>query len=474
MRKLVLLFVFLILLSMSLNAQVEGGRPYIGIHTSGINLFGSEEPNQWKMWSGGQMGIYFSERIGLEFSASKGWSRPKNFDGAQDLDGDGYTDYWLTYLTPISISLKYNFTKGMKFVPYVSLGTGMLFWDLRDVSTVSDFDFSYSEELGESHYDETDNYAFIVAALGFEYYLTRVVGIEAGFRYNHLINNELNMSGYGPDDAIETGILEASIGFNLHLVGAKDTDDDGILDKHDADPLNPEDFDGFEDEDGAPDPDNDGDGILDGDDQCPNEAEDLDGFQDNDGCPDPDNDGDEILDVNDASPNVAEDFDGFEDEDGAPDLDNDGDRILDVDDQCPNEAETYNGFMDEDGCPDKKPEIVFEEKAAIILDGVNFASGSSELTDSAKEVLGKVVRTLEDYPKMTLEINGYTDNTGSLAFNMKISKRRAESVKNYLINQGIQAERLTSNGYGPENPIDSNSTKEGRAKNRRIEFFRIK
>ena len=76
--------------------------------------------------------------------------------------------------------------------------------------------------------------------------------------------------------------------------------------------------------------------------------------------------------------------------------------------------------MDEDGCPDKKPEIVFEEKAAIILDGVNFASGSSELTESAKNVLGKVVRTLEDYPEMTLEINGYTDNTGSLAFNMKI------------------------------------------------------
>ncbi len=475
MRKLVLLFVLFILLSISLHAQTEGGKPYIGIHTSGINLLGGDEPNQWKMWSGGQVGIYFSERIGLEFSASKGWSRPKDFDGAQDLDGDGNVDYWLTYLTPLSISLKYNFTKDSKFVPYTSLGYGMLFWDLRDVSTVSDVNFSYSEELGESHYEEPDdNYAFIALGLGFEYYLTRVVGIEAGFRYNHLIDNKLNMSGYGPIDAVETGILEASIGFNLHLVGVKDTDGDGILDKRDADPLNPEDFDGFEDEDGAPDPDNDGDGILDGDDQCPNEAEDLDGFQDNDGCPDPDNDGDGILDANDASPNVAEDFDGFEDEDGAPDLDNDGDRILDVDDECPDEAETYNGFMDEDGCPDKKPEIIFEEKAAIILDGVNFASGSSELTESAKEVLGKVVRTLEDYPKMTLEINGYTDNTGSLAFNMKISKQRAESVKKYLTNQGIQTERLTSNGYGPENPIESNSTREGRATNRRIEFFRIK
>ena len=469
MKKLVVLFVILISLNVGLNAQVEGGKPYIGIHASGISLFGGKETNQWKMWSGGQIGIYFSESVGMEFSAGKGWSRPKDYDDNGDF-------YYLTYLTPLSISLKYNFTKDMKFVPYASLGYGMLFWDLRDVSgDLSDDDNSmFSGDLGDSVYDETDNYAFIFMGLGFEYYLTRVVGIEAGFRYNHLINNELNMSGYGPIDATETGILEASIGFNLHLAGAKDTDGDGIFDKRDADPLNPEDFDGFEDEDGAPDPDNDGDGILDGDDQEPNLAEDIDGFQDKDGVPDLDNDGDGILDADDASPNVAEDFDGFEDEDGAPDLDNDGDRILDVNDQCPNEAETYNGFMDEDGCPDKKPEIVFEEKAAIILDGVNFASGSSELTESAKEVLGKVVRTLEDYPEMTLEINGYTDNTGSLAFNMKISKQRAESVKKYLINQGIQAERLTSNGYGPENPIESNSTKEGRAKNRRIEFFRIK
>ena len=464
MKKLVVLFVILISLNVGLNAQVEGGKPYIGIHASGINLFGGEETNQWKMWSGGQIGIYFSERIGMEFSASKGWSRPEDKDGA--------TDYWLTYLTPLSISLKYNFTKDMKFVPYASLGTGMLFWDLRNVSNVSDINFSYSEELGVSERD--DNYAFIVMGLGFEYYLTRVIGIEAGFRYNHSINNELNMSGYGPIDAIETGVLEASIGFNLHLVSAKDTDGDGIKDKYDADPLNAEDFDGFEDEDGAPEYDNDGDGVLDVDDKEPNIAEDIDGFEDEDGVPEYDNDGDGILDVDDLSPNVAEDFDGFEDEDGSPDLDNDGDGILDVDDKCPNEAETFNGFEDEDGCPDKKPEIVFETKAPIILDGVNFASGSSELSYDTKNVLGKVVRTLNDYTEMKLEINGYTDNTGSLKFNMKISKQRAESVRSYLINQGVQADRLTANGYGPENPMTSNNTKEGRAKNRRIEFFRTK
>jgi outer membrane protein OmpA-like peptidoglycan-associated protein len=400
------------------------------IHASGINLLGGDEPNQWKMWSGGQIGLYFSKRIGIELSASTGWSRPE--------DNDDLNHYYATYLTPVSLSMKYNFTKDMKFVPYAMLGAGMLYWDLRDVTNEGSEKYSLSEKLGESVYGETKNDAMVIMGLGFEYYLSRVIGIEAGFRYNHMVEHEIDLSGYGGE---QLGIVEARLGFNIHFVSAKDTDNDGILDKYDADPLNPEDFDGFEDEDGAPDPDNDGDGIL---------------------------------DVDDKEPNLAEDIDGFEDEDGVPDPDNDGDGILDVDDKCPDEPETMNGYMDEDGCPDKKPEIIFEKKAPIILDGVTFASGSAELSNNTKNILEKVVRTLKDYPKMNLEINGYTDNTGSITFNMKISKQRAESVRNYLINQGIQADRLTANGYGPENPIVSNSTKEGRAKNRRIEFFRTR
>ena len=461
MRKFVVLFVILISLSVGLNAQAEAYMPYIGIHTSGINLLGGDEANQWKMWSGGQIGFYFSERFGMELSAGKGWSRPES---------DSEFNY-VTYFTPISFTLKYNFTKGIKFAPYATIGAGMLYWDLRDVSNEGTEDYSLSEKLGISVYGEDQKNTMIIVGLGFEYYLSRVIGFETGFRYNHLMEQDMDLAGSGGE---QYGIIEARLGLNIHFVSPKDTDNDGIKDKYDADPLAAEDFDGFEDEDGAPEYDNDGDGVLDVDDKEPNIAEDIDGFEDDDGVPEYDNDGDGILDVDDLSPNVAEDFDGFEDEDGAPDLDNDNDGILDVNDECPNEAETFNGFQDEDGCPDKKPEIVFETKAPIILDGVNFASGSSELSYDTKNVLGKVVRTLNDYPEMKLEINGYTDNTGSLTFNMKISKQRAESVRTYLINQGIQSDRLTANGYGPENPMTSNSTKEGRAKNRRIEFFRTK
>ncbi|HEX2686885.1 MAG TPA: choice-of-anchor D domain-containing protein, partial [Kofleriaceae bacterium] len=102
----------------------------------------------------------------------------------------------------------------------------------------------------------------------------------------------------------------------------------------------------------APDLDSDGDGIVDKLDRCPHEPEDKDGFQDDDGCPDLDNDGDGIADANDKCPNEPEDKDGFQDEDGCPDPDNDGDGIADAKDKCPDEPETFNGKDDDDGCPD--------------------------------------------------------------------------------------------------------------------------
>ena len=98
--------------------------------------------------------------------------------------------------------------------------------------------------------------------------------------------------------------------------------------------------------------DSDGDGMPDFRDACATQAEDFDGFEDEDGCPDPDNDGDGIPDESDGAPELAEDFDGFEDGDGVPDLDNDGDGIVDERDMCPNEREDLDGFEDGDGCPD--------------------------------------------------------------------------------------------------------------------------
>jgi outer membrane protein OmpA-like peptidoglycan-associated protein len=283
----------------------------------------------------------------------------------------------------------------------------------------------------------------------------------------------------------------------------QDSDGDGIPDKDDSCPDRPEDLDGYEDADGCPDLDNDGDGIPDIDDRCPDLTEDVDGFEDNDGCPDLDNDQDGIPDSQDRCPNEPEDFDGeedddgcpdlikdsdsdgvpddldrcplqaedpdgFQDDDGCPDLDNDLDGIPDANDKCPNAPETFNGVEDEDGCPDERP---IEEQ--FILKGVNFESGSAALTPDSYGVLDEVVRSLMAYPEVRVEIQGYTDSVGSAGANQGLSQRRADAVKQYLVNAGVDPARLLSKGYGEDNPVASNTTPGGRAQNRRIEFRRL-
>jgi OmpA-OmpF porin, OOP family len=214
--------------------------------------------------------------------------------------------------------------------------------------------------------------------------------------------------------------------------------------------------------------DRDGDGIPDDRDQCPDEPEDMDGFQDEDGCPDPDNDGDGIPDAQDKCPNEAEDKDGFQDEDGCPDPDNDGDGIPDAQDKCPNEPETFNQYQDEDGCPDTVPGPV--QKFTGVIQGINFRTNSDQITRPSFRVLDRAAQVLRDYPDVKMEIQGHTDDRGRPEYNKDLSQRRAESVKAYLVGKGIDESRLTSVGYGMEMPIAENKTARGRAQNRRVEF----
>ncbi len=216
--------------------------------------------------------------------------------------------------------------------------------------------------------------------------------------------------------------------------------------------------------------DRDNDGIPDDRDQCPDIPEDVDGFEDEDGCPDYDNDGDGIYDHVDQCPNDPEDKDGFQDEDGCPDPDNDGDGIPDVQDACPNDPETFNGYKDEDGCPDEKPT---EIKASFSLEGINFKTGSAELMDESYMIIDKVFNSLEAFPNVKVEIRGHTDNVGAAAANYVLSQDRAQAVKDYLVNRGIDTKRIKVKGMGESEPIASNRTAVGRAKNRRIEFVRI-
>ena len=256
-----------------------------------------------------------------------------------------------------------------------------------------------------------------------------------------------------------------------------DNDRDGIPDNYDKCPLVPEDRDGFQDEDGCPEGeanDRDGDKILDDVDKCPDDPEDYDGFEDADGCPDLDNDGDKILDVDDLCPNDPEDYDGFEDEDGCPDLDNDKDGILDKDDKCPNEPETYNNYKDEDGCPDSG--VVIEKESELeILKPINFEYNKAVIKRDSYYILDAVVASLKGNPHILLvEVAGHTDERGDDAYNLDLSIRRAAAVVTYLTDKGVAASRLESQGYGETQPLDPRHNQQAWAKNRRVEFLILK
>jgi len=246
-----------------------------------------------------------------------------------------------------------------------------------------------------------------------------------------------------------------------------DKDHDGILDKDDKCPNDPEDKDGFEDEDGCPDPDNDKDGILDAKDKCPLEPEDKDGFEDEDGCPDPDNDADGIADVNDKCPLEPEDKDGFEDEDGCPDPDNDKDGVLDKADKCPNEP----GPADNNGCPKKYEHIVVTQEKIELKQKIFFDTDKATIQPRSFSLLDEIASVLRGRPTMTVRIEGHTDSRGTRAHNLKLSQARADSVRQHFVGLGIEQQRMESRGYGPDQPIETNKTAAGREKNRRVEFI---
>jgi outer membrane protein OmpA-like peptidoglycan-associated protein len=238
---------------------------------------------------------------------------------------------------------------------------------------------------------------------------------------------------------------------------AKDTDGDGIPDDIDRCPLDPEDKDGFQDEDGCPDPDNDGDGIVDKLDACPNDP----GPLENQGCPIMDRDGDGVPDNEDKCPDEP----GSKENGGCPDTDRDGDGIPDRLDKCPDQF-----GPPPDGCPKKYTLVEVKREKIEIKQQVHFATAKFRVLPDSFKLLNQVAQVLGDFPKMRISIEGHTDNIGGEGANMKLSQRRAEAVRDYLVSRGVSPARLEAIGYGPTKPIASNKTPKGKAKNRRTEF----
>ncbi len=242
----------------------------------------------------------------------------------------------------------------------------------------------------------------------------------------------------------------------------------------------------------------DGDGVE--PDQCPQQPEDIDGFEDDDGCPELDNDGDEVEDRSDFCPNEPEDQDGIADKDGCPETNQDGDGLDDGLDRCP----LVPGPLRASGCPwedtdadcvpdhlDACPELAGQVASGGCVDAplawadwdrvrlgrsVVFEISKAVIKPRSFEVLEALAALLKANPQITLlEIQGH-DPEDSNRYSIKLSERRARSVREFLLAQGVAPERLEARGYGESMPLvpvtglSGRALKEARATNRRIDL----
>lgn len=497
--KVIIILIILVVSSM-MQAKILKNQVYMRIRTSGTKLIGGEvDDSSVRTMGEFNLGYHLNRKLALYISGGYGLVTVRDKEQHSEINSHFVENPDAPYKTifmPVSMGMRYNLRQGKTGVPYLSLGAGIMEWETTntDSSTTIDSDTNFMGSI----------------TLGFELELSHHVGLDFSVQYQNIFNQTGDMSGLseiGKGD-VQSGNLSVGIGLTIRFGGFIDADDDGITNRKDKCPFTPEDFDGFEDDDGCPDLDNDKDALPDsvetntgafinitntGTD--PNSSDtDMDGIDDYDEIikyntnpvsVDSDNDkltdGDEINNYK-TDPNSADsDNDGINDYDeinihqtDPNNADTDGDGIIDGKDECPTQAETFNGYNDSDGCPDKKPDIIFHTKSPIILGGIKFKIGSSNLAEESKTVIMKVFQTLKDYPEIQVEISGHTDNTGSRTNNLKLSKARAQSVKQFLVDEGIDAGRLSAIGLGPDHPIATNTTEVGRAKNRRIEFFRIK
>ncbi len=417
-------------------------------------------------------------------------------------------------VTTATLNFRFNILNPESFVvPYLFVGGGVALFDKN-------------LDIEEKKVD------YIAPSFGggFNFKLGKsvILNLQETFLYSNADNRD------GAPEVDENDMfLFHSVGLTFNFGKKKDADGDGISDYRDKCPNTPatipvdkdgcpldKDNDGVADYlDSCPDlaglkelsgcPDMDGDGIADKDDDC-KEVKGLAAFN---GCPDTDGDG--IADKNDRCPDVA----GLESLKGCPDADKDG--VADIDDKCANTKAGYkvdatgctidtdkDGLVDEeDACPDKAglpafkgcpdtdgdgvsdnedrcpgvkgtiankgcPEMAKEDvkKITNIASKIFFETNSDKLKVASLAQLDELALILKKYEAANLMIEGHADSQGADDFNLNLSQKRTESVKNYLMGKGIMESRLTAVGFGESKPVADNNTSLGRAKNRRVEL----
>ncbi|HMK18630.1 MAG TPA: OmpA family protein [Chitinophagaceae bacterium] len=343
----------------------------------------------------------------------------------------------------IPILIKYQFSK--KFVAFAGPQFDAILY-AEESNKFGEFDITGSAEEFDAHITG-----------GLEYWIGKDIMLSGRYMYGfyevHNIPPGISMINRGFQFTIGLRFRKTKPWPEPVVVTPpvdKDTDGDGIFDSRDKCPT----VAGVTKYEGCPVPDTDKDGILDDKDKCP----DMPGYPELEGCPYPDRDKDGVTDNKDRCPDEP----GSTKNDGCPVTDRDGDGVPDATDRCPDTQGPASNY----GCPED-----VKTKLTYIAKNIYFHTNKATLQEISYESLNQLADILNKYPNAKLTIEGHTDNTGSNAYNLTLSKNRAQAVVDYLVSKGIAASRLNAVGYGEDKPVTTNDAAEGRTLNRRVELI---
>ncbi len=443
---------------------------------------------------------------GLTMRAAYAWPLADPLQLEAGITGvDLRADQYRATLLPLDARLRFAPVHSEKIIPFIFGGIGMLYHETNTRPDSSDLD---AENSGWS--------AFAPLGVGLQYRLDEQWSLDLHGGYNLSFSEEIDPLKVDGSD----NWTSALIGLRFSAgSGDRDDDHDGLTNREEkqlgTDPKNPDtDGDGLRDGDEVlthkTDPlnkDTDGDGLTDGDEVVTHHTNPLDNDTDDDGLGDgnevtgetpgtidilrgkvtdplnPDTDGDGLTDgaemLTHSTDPTNPDTDGDTLKDGAEvNTHHTNPLDVDTDDGTVNDgvevtSNSTNPLVREDDVP--KTIVMPEVGKAITLEGITFKTASAEILPESEEILTKALNTLKENPEVVVEIHGHTDNKGKHAYNLNLSKSRAESVRKWLTDHGIPAAQIAAaKGFSYDRPIATNDTDEGRAQNRRIEFYRAK
>jgi len=502
-----LVFFFLLLIFSTVNAQFHDYSVKYGMQGHFL-VQNTDFDNELYRYSYQARGFLRFELVSsLEAELGVGIGKINAFDHLKHL--------WATSIIPADLRFIFAPFRGDKLNPYVYAGVGMLQW------TVENKPASISPEITE----EGGWTQFVPFGGGVELAISDDVILDFSAGYNMTFTDDLNyynngenkdgyfdfgvgftfVTGSGNTDEDSDGLTEneeRQIGTNPKIA---DTDNDGLKDgdeilKYKTDPLVADsDKDGLNDSEEAikfnTDPnsvDTDGDELndfvevkkynsdpnkKDTDDDKLGDGYEVNKFKTNPAKKDSDDDGlDDFVELDKYKTNPTNaDTDG----DGL----NDG-KEVNTFNSNPNKEDTDGGGTNDliefnrktnpqNADDDIDKTQILDISVPMVLEGVTFTTNEATINPESEFILNKAFNTLVAHPNLSVEIQGYTDNIGSDVSNQKLSQKRADAIRVWLVKKGIQNTRLTAKGYGESNPIANNNTKEGRQKNRRITFLKI-